>query len=412
LPLEGGPKVRIDSAAYDAEGKRAFAAVQGDGVPSRLYALGRHGAEVAHYDETIVPTASIGDLAVAPTGDRVALLIDAGHHSEIRLLDAKKLTLLKKVDMPLGAAGISNFRADGKQLGVTISTPNAPGDVFALDVESGTTRKLRTEARKGLDAAPIAASITSLQSFDGLVVPVNVYAPVLAGAGKHPVAVMVHGGPSSSAHISFAPSVRFFVTHGFVVVEPNIRGSTGFGRAYMMADDKEKRGDALKDLEAVNRWARAQAFCDPTKMVVMGGSYGGYMTLLALTRQPDLWSAGIDVSGMSDLRTMELHEDQTIRDFDDTEFGKIGRDDAVLAEWSPLKDVDKIVAPLFVYQGSNDPITPQAEADQMVAALRRRHMPVEYMLLTNEGHGVVRRENRIEYITRAFRFLESHHLAL
>jgi dipeptidyl aminopeptidase/acylaminoacyl peptidase len=158
----------------------------------------------------------------------------------------------------------------------------------------------------------------------------------------------------------------------------------------------------------VNAWARAQPWCDPDRMVIGGGSYGGYMTLLALTRQPTLWRAGIDGSGMSDLRTMEQLEDQMLRTYDETEFGVLGKDDALLAAWSPLLDVDKIVAPVFIYQGKNDPITPQHEADQMVVALRRRQVPVEYMLLADEGHGLVRRDNLIAYLARSYRFVADH----
>ena len=164
----------------------------------------------------------------------------------------------------------------------------------------------------------------------------------------------------------------------------------------------------MRDVETVNRWARAQPWCDGDRLVIGGISYGGYMTLLALTRQPTLWRAGIDGSGMSNLVTMEQLEDQTIRAFDDTEFGVLGKDDALLVEWSPITQVDRIVAPVFVYQGVRDPVTPQHEADQIVAALRRRGVPVEYMLLANEGHGVTRRENIIAFFARSYRFLAEH----
>lgn len=144
------------------------------------------------------------------------------------------------------------------------------------------------------------------------------------------------------------------------------------------------------------------------RVTIMGGSYGGYMTLLALARQPKLWRAGLDISGMSDLRTMEKLEDQAIRVYDETAFGVLGKEDDLLFEWSPLKYVDAIVAPAFVYQGVADPITPQNEADQIVKALRQRKVPVEYMLLANEGHGLTRRENYAEYLARTVRFLEEH----
>ena len=132
------------------------------------------------------------------------------------------------------------------------------------------------------------------------------------------------------------------------------------------------------------------------------------MTLLALGRQPKLWRAGIDVSGMSDLRTMEKLEDQAIRVYDETEFGVLGKEDDLLFQWSPLKYVDAITSPVFVYQGVGDPVTPQNEADQIVKALRRRDVAVEYMLVANEGHGITRTENHAAYLARTARFLGDH----
>jgi len=182
----------------------------------------------------------------------------------------------------------------------------------------------------------------------------------------------------------------------------------GFGIAYMDADNREHRGDALRDMETLNTWARAQPWCDGDRIVIGGISYGGYMTLLAMARQPKLWAAGIDGSGMSNLVTMEQLEDQQIRAFDDTEFGLLGKDDALLKEWSPITYVDAIARPIFVYQGVRDPVTPQHEADQIVEALKKRDIPVEYMLLQNEGHGVTRRENIVAYLARSYRFVTSH----
>jgi dipeptidyl aminopeptidase/acylaminoacyl peptidase len=221
-------------------------------------------------------------------------------------------------------------------------------------------------------------------------------------------AFLVHGGPSGAAKLAWSPTLAFWTAMGFAVIAPNIRGSTGFGIDYEDADNRELRGDALHDIDTINQWARAQPWCDPNRLVIGGISYGGYMTLLALTHQPTLWHAGIDGSGMSNLKTMEQLEDQTTRAFDDTEFGALGKDDALLATWSPITAVDRLIAPVFVYQGVHDPITPQHEADQIVAALRSRHIPVEYMLIANEGHGVTRRENLIAYLARSYRFLADH----
>jgi dipeptidyl aminopeptidase/acylaminoacyl peptidase len=360
---------------------------------------------LARYDETTAPQASISDLAVSPQGDRVAVAVDAGDHLEVRLLDGA-LAHPRTARLGLVSGGIGRFAPDGARLAATLTRPDAPADVFAIDAATGEATALRDDARPGLGDAPkLKATIEHVTAFDGKSIPVNVYLPPDAAARRLPTIVLVHGGPSGSSAIGWSYPVGFWAAMGFAVLAPNIRGSTGFGLDYMAADDGARRGDALRDMESVNRWARAQPWCDGDRIVIAGISYGGYMTLLAVAMQPTLWRAGIDGSGMSNLKTMEELEDQTVRVFDETEFGTLGKDDAILAQWSPLTHVDAVVSPVFVYQGVKDPITPQDEADQIVSALRRRHVPVEYMLLPNEGHGVTRRENKIAYLVRSYRFV-------
>jgi dipeptidyl aminopeptidase/acylaminoacyl peptidase len=191
-------------------------------------------------------------------------------------------------------------------------------------------------------------------------------------------------------------------------VEPNIRGSTGFGRAYEMADNGPKRLDAVKDLEAVGKWAASQKWADPKKLVVYGGSYGGYMTLMGVTRQTDLWKAGVDLVGPSNWRSFMASTTGVIREILSREFGSVENDGAFLDSISPLNDVGKIAVPLFVYQGQNDPRVPRPESDQIVSALRERKVPVEYMVAGNEGHSVDRKENRVEFFTRVALFLQDH----
>ena len=408
FPPEGS-KLPIADASYSASGDSILLATQKEGRPAEVVAIPRAAGKAApRYEESILPNGSIVDLVVSPAGDRIAIMINGGDHTEIRLLDARSLALQKTAKIPLGEAYVDEFSADGKRLTISQSRADAPEDVFVVDAATGNVAPLRDETRPGFtEIPPLRVSLEKIRAFDGLTIPVIVYLPATA-QGKLPTLVRIHGGPSSSARVRWNADVRFFTSQGYAVVEPNIRGSTGFGTAFENADNREKRGDALKDVETVNRWARSQPWSDETRMTIIGGSYGGYMTLLALTRQPTLWRTGIDICGMSDLRTMEQLEDQTIRVFDETEFGALGRDDAVLREWSPLGHADAIVAPVFVVQGQNDPVTPRNEADQIVKALRKRNTPVEYMVAMNEGHGFVRRENRIAFLARAHRFLLEH----
>jgi dipeptidyl aminopeptidase/acylaminoacyl peptidase len=172
-----------------------------------------------------------------------------------------------------------------------------------------------------------------------------------------------------------------------------------------MADNREKRGDALRDVETVNAWVKAQSWCDASRVVVFGGSYGGYITLMAVTRQPTLWRTGVDLVGVANLKTFLRSTDQAIRAGFVDEFGDLDKDSALLEQYTPSRDYERVVTPLFVYAGQNDPRVPRSESDQIVTALRKRNVPVEYMVAENEGHSLDRRENTVEFLTRVTRFL-------
>jgi len=400
-----GKKATIVTAAYAADGARLYISTDEGSESSVLLALdGKTGKELARYVSR-APRGAPLIAKVSPAGDRVAVQVAAGDHGEIRVLDGKTLALVRPIKVPLGDVQLGAFRADGKQFSILISQPDRPADVYAVELATGAVRPLREDKRPGLDALPkLTAKIESIPAFDGLSIPINVYLPV-AKPGKRPTIVIFHGGPASSYAIRWNAYARFFLALGYAVLEPNVRGSTGFGRAYEMADNREKRADWLKDLETVNAWTRRQPWCDPARVIVWGQSYGGYTTLMALTRQPTLWRAGVDLYGVADLKKFLRTTDAAIRRVFVTEFGDLDRDGALLDEFSPMRDVDKITAPLFVYAGQNDPRVPRSESDAIVRALRGRQVPVEYMVAASEGHTVDRRDTKIELLTRTARFL-------
>ena len=403
-----GKKVTINDARYSADGKRAFVAADDGAEGQYVYALDpATGAVTARYRQDDPASAFVSTLQVSPRGDQIAIAVNAGNHTEIRILDAKTLALRTKVKAPLGWMDTTRYSDDGTRFGLSVSTPEKPADVFSVDAATGAVTPLRNDARAGLGSiSPLATSIETVKAFDGLTIPINTYLPAGAGGKKLPVIVSFHGGPAWSYQVRWSVSSRFFTQLGYAYLEPNVRGSTGFGRAYEMADDREKRADWLKDVETVNAWVKAQPWADPQRVVVMGGSYGGYTVLMALTRQPTLWRAGVDMVGVANLFTFLQSTDQTIRAIFVQEFGDLEKDRDLLERFSPMRDVNRIVAPLFVYAGANDPRVPRAESDQIVRALRSRNVPVEYMVAENEGHSLDRRENQIEYYTRVARFLE------
>lgn len=405
FPAQGG-KVTVFEAALSRDGKRALIATDAGEEACVLLALDvATGKQLAK--RAFPPTAMVTGLAVAKEGALVAVSLSIGPRSEIQILDTRSLAVRTTVAMPVGTGLATEFSDDGKQLAVVWSTPDRPGDLFVVDPQSGKVRP-RNEPRPSLPSLAIEASSVDVPAFDGGVIRANVMVAKGEAAKRHPVVVVFHGGPQGVSAIRWSPTTAILIAQGFVVVEPNVRGSTGFGRAFEQADNGPKRLDSFKDVETVSRWVATQPWADKDRMVVMGGSYGGYLTLVALTRWPDIFRAGIDLFGVVDMATTLKTTSGVIRAVFLEEMGDADKDAAFLASISPITDIGKLVDPLFVYAGANDPRVPRAQSDRVVAALRARKVPVEYMVADNEGHSVARRETQLALYSRMLRFLEQH----
>ncbi|WP_394839789.1 prolyl oligopeptidase family serine peptidase [Pendulispora rubella] len=406
-----GQRSRVGGAAFSPDGSRVFVATDGGAEQAIVLALDtKSGREIRRYVETEAPRATIENVTVAPGGNVLALTLNAGNHSELRLLDTRTLEPKTAIKMPLGQGYAGNFSNDGSSLSVSWSTPQAPQDIFAIDTKTGASKPMRADARASLDRLPAIETTSAEVESDGLKVPVHAYIPPGGGGGdaKRPVIVWFHGGPSDSSMTRWSPLARFFVSLGYAWVEPNIRGSAGFGRAYEAADNGPKRLDSFRDVEAVGRWVQSQPWADGKKMVAFGASYGGYVVLSTLIRQPSLWAAGVDMFGIANFNSFMASTSGPVRENYRTEIGDPDKDPAFLDSISPLRDAGKITAPLFVYAGKNDPRVPKAESDQIVKALRQHKSPVEYMVKDDEGHGIVRHDNQVEFYSRVARFLETH----
>ncbi|MCI0569154.1 MAG: prolyl oligopeptidase family serine peptidase, partial [Myxococcaceae bacterium] len=367
------------------------------------------GKELARYTERKPANAEVAGVSVSKKGDRLALGLLAGNHQEVRLLHARTLKPAAKVQLPLGRGFPRDFSDDGRRLTLTWSSPGTPTDVFAIDSRTGKVSPLRSDARPTLKGLPvIETSLAEVKGFDGTVIPVHVYRQKGDKGTRRPVIVSYHGGPAGTATIGWSPMAAFFVSQGYVWVEPNVRGSGGFGRAFEEADNGPRRLDAFKDIEASSRWAASQPWADKDRVVIYGGSYGGYTTLIGLTRFPELYRAGVNLFGVANLKTFMASTSGLIREVFHLEFGHPEKDAAFLDSISPLKDTGKIQDPLFVYAGANDPRVPRAESDLIVSAVRRSKVPVEYMVKDNEGHSLARRENQMEFYARMARFLQTH----
>jgi acetyl esterase/lipase/Tol biopolymer transport system component len=302
---------------------------------------------------------------------------------------------------------IPQLSADGSTLYYTLSGPRLGGDVFAYDRDSGATRRLtRSPSEVGAERL-VAASMAEVKSFDGESIRLFVYSspdPDGGVDGGEPVVVFVHGGPESQSTIAFNPVLQMLAESGYVVVVPNVRGSTGYGKRFAALDDTTKRLDSVRDLRAIHEWLGSAGY-DAGRAALWGGSYGGYMVLAGLAFQPDLWAAGVDIVGISDLVTFLENTSDYRRAHREREYGSLERDRAFLAEASPLRHADSITAPLFVIHGRNDPRVPLSEAEQLVANLESRGIPHELMVFDDEGHGLARLKNKLVAYPSAIEFL-------
>jgi dipeptidyl aminopeptidase/acylaminoacyl peptidase len=357
----------------------------------------------------------VSSLAFSRDGRRMAIAWNAGGATRLSLRDGGvNGRELPAPRVPAGIIGGFEFTADGRLLLMRVESSSEPGDAWLHDTTTGKTTQLTHSSTGGVPrAAFVEPEMVDYPTFDGRSIPALLYMPkpgagAAGAAHRHPAVVLVHGGPESQSRPTFQPVIQYFVNRGFAVLAPNIRGSTGYGRKYHMLDDARLRGDAIKDIAAAAAWLKASDRIDGDRLAVMGGSYGGYMTLAAVTFHPDLWAAAVDIVGISSFRSFLKNTGAWRQTHRASEYGDPVKDAEFLDSISPLNFVDRITAPLFVVQGANDPRVPRTEAEQIVESLKRRGRPVEYMVFDDEGHGVVKLANRIKAYGAIADFLDQH----
>src|SRR6266487_798633 len=225
---------------------------------------------------------------------------------------------------------------------------------------------------------------------------------------SHPAIIYPHGGPQWEHFNSWYPRLQYFVSHGYVVMAPNFRGSTGFGREFTESLRKDCGGGDLKDLVAATEYLKRTGYVDPDRIAIMGGSWGGYLTLIALTKTPEVWAAGVSIVPLANWFTAHENEDPVLQKNDEWLMGDPVTDRELWRDRSPIFFADKIRAPLLLLAGKNDIRCPVEETMQMAEAARKNGVTVEVKVYEDEGHGFVRRENEIDSIKRSAKFLETH----
>jgi dipeptidyl aminopeptidase/acylaminoacyl peptidase len=393
--------------AWSADGQALYLLTDEDRDFRNLAALDIASGELRYFTDA---NADCDDLAVSRDGRMLALTTNVDGYSRLDVYDVSDGWDARKpiplVEHERGVISELRWSRDGRALAFTQESSTAPRDIWTLDWSSGAYTPATRSATGGLPrSAFVEPRLVRYSTFDGREIPAFLYTPTGREPRGLPTIVYVHGGPESQYRPTFNPIVQYFVACGYAVLAPNVRGSSGYGHAYMALDDVRLRMDSVADLRHAALWLASEGIADPRRIAVMGGSYGGFMVLAALTTYPDLWAAGVDIVGIASFITFLERTSAWRRGLREAEYGSLERDRDFLTEISPLHKADRITAPLFVVHGANDPRVPVQEAEQIVAALRSRGVPVEYLRYEDEGHGLIKRANRLQAYPAIARFL-------
>ncbi|MGB2823692.1 MAG: S9 family peptidase, partial [Phycisphaerae bacterium] len=310
------------------------------------------------------------------------------------------------------------FRVTGGDLAdrtwiVTHNADDGPVHYYAYDRATRSAELLFTNQPK-LEHLPLARmEPISFSARDGLTLHGYLTQPTFAAEadGRPPAVLFVHGGPWGRDCWGYHPWVQWLANRGYAVLQVNFRGSAGYGKAFLNAGNREWAGRMHDDLIDGVQWLTQARRADPKRIAILGGSYGGYATLVGLTFTPEVFACGVDLVGPSNLLTLLRNSPPYWMAFLPVihhRLGDVERDEEFLKSRSPLFFADRIRRPLLIGQGANDPRVKQAESDQIVAAMRRANLPVEYLVYADEGHGFARPENRLHFFARAERFLARH----
>ena len=341
---------------------------------------------------------NVEEFTISEDGKKLAYVTNEDGLSALHLVALPSGKAMTAPKLPIGQVYRIEFDGKSQQLAFSIDRATSPADVYAFKLgERSLTRWTESEVGGLNTASFVEPSLVRYASFDGKRIPAFVYKPAGAASGKRPVIINIHGGPEAQALPTFTPTFQFYVKElGIAVLVPNVRGSDGYGKSYLKLDNGMKREDSVKDIGALLDWVKAQPDLDAGKVAVIGGSYGGYMVLAAMTMYSDRLRAGIDIVGISHFVTFLTNTQDYRRDLRRVEYGdeRIPEMRAFMEKTAPLNNAAKITKPMFIIQGLNDPRVPASEAEQMVAKIRANGGEVWYLAAKDEGHGFRKKANR------------------
>jgi len=332
--------------------------------------------------------------------------------TELRVYEADSMKRLELPKLPDAEIRNATLSRDESRMTFYASSSRMPRDLFYYDMSGGTPRKLTRSLNPKIDPDHLVdGEVVRFDSFDGVEIPGILYKPHQASPeNKVPALVWVHGGPGGQARIRYSGLLQYLVNHGYAVYAINNRGSSGYGKTFYKMDDRKHGEGDLDDCVASKDMLAETGYVDPDRIGILGGSYGGYMVLAALAFRPQEFAVGVNLFGVSNwLRTLQSIPPwwESFKKALEVEMGDF-EDEEYLKEISPLFHAEKIVKPLIVLQGANDPRVLRVESDEIVEKVRANGVPVEYIVFEDEGHGFMKKENREEGYRAILDFLNVH----
>lgn len=352
--------------------------------------------------------AELQEFAVSEDGTTAALVWNAGGRSDLSFLDLATGAATPGPALPAEIAMGVTFSRDGRQLAMAVFGSAAPSDIWVYDREAGALHQVTHSPHAGVDLATLVRpELVQFAAHDGLPLTGWLYrAPGVTGPG--PTVLSFHGGPEAQERPVLNATFQALLGQGIAVFAPNVRGSAGFGKTFVNLDNGALRVNAVRDIKACADYVIGAGVADPARIGIMGGSYGGYMTMAGLTEFPDLFAAGANWFGIVNFETFFAHTEPWMAAVSKVEYGDPDTEVDLLRSLSPIHKLDRVRAATLVLHGANDTNCPVIEAEQVVDYLKARAVPVEYVLFPDEGHGFRKTPNRIRAVVETVRWFVTH----
>ena len=412
FPRKDGAAAGVGTVQWSQDDSRLFFATNQGGEFTELAVLDiktqQHKVLSGH-----IPW-DIQEITLSPDGKLLMAVVNNNGRDDVRLFDSTSGKEMARPDIPAGAIGGGAWHeGSAARFAYSLNSPQSPGDVYSYDVTTGKSSRWTTaSSAAGVNPdAFVGPELVTIKSFDGLSVSGWLFLPdAKKFPGKRPVRVEFHGGPEGQSTVRFMGRYNYFLNEmGVAVLLPNVRGSSGYGKTFIDLDNGFKRKDSVKDGGEFLKWVASHPRLDAKRILISGGSYGGYMSLATAVDYSPLIKSAIDVVGISNFVTFLNNTESYRRDLRRVEYGD--EREPKMREFqekiAPLNNASAITVPLFVIQGKNDPRVPYTEAEQMVAAVRKNSVPVWYLLADNEGHGFRRKANADYQFYAEVKFMEN-----